>query len=150
MTDTQPPVQPAAPVQVSLQDHINNHKTAVIAKANELVGLTNNIIDSWVNNFVMTDKIKNRRTEQVNFVLGFVNQLANEGMLPLTELGNQVKDPEVSNKVLECNNLLMTAARSVLDNIKQQEEAFQKELQAAQPGQPPAQAPKTEIKTKEA
>lgn len=137
--------QSQAPQQVTLQDHVNNHKTAIIAKANELVGLTNGVIDSWVNNFVITDKIKNRRTEQVNFILGFINQLANEGLPPLTELGNEVKDPEVSNKVLECNNIIMTAARNILNNVQEQEVAFQKELQALNP-----QAPKTEVKAQEA
>jgi hypothetical protein len=148
MTDTPAATAPAAPQQVTLQDHVNNHKTAVIAKANELVGLTNGVIDSWVNNFVLTDKIKNRRTEQVNYILGFVNQLANEGLPPLTELGNTVKDPEISNKALECNNLLMTAARNLLNTVQQQEAEFQKELQALAP--PQAQGPKTEVKAQEA
>jgi hypothetical protein len=136
----QPSQQP-----LNIQDHVNNQKAAIVSRAQELVNVSTNIVDSWLQNFMVTEKIKSRRTEQVNQVLGFVNQLANEGLMPLNQLGAEVKDPEISNKILECNNLLMNAARNLLSNIQAQEDAFQKEIQ--QMTAPPA---KTEVKVTEA
>ena len=149
MTDTPatpvatPAPQPAA--QPSLQDHVVAQKQAVVAKAQETVNTMHQIIDSWVQNFVMAEKVKTKRTDQVNMLLGFINQLANEGIPSINAVGNEIQDPVLSNKVLECNNAIMTAAKNVLTNVQQQEAAFQAELQAAlQP------AGKTEVKAKEA
>jgi hypothetical protein len=135
--------QPKQPLNI--QDHVNNQKAAIVARAQELVNVSTNIVDSWLQNFMVTEKIKSRRTEQVNQVLGFINQLANEGLMPLNQLGNEVKDPTVSNKILECNNVLMNAARNLLTTIQSQEDAFQKEI--AQMTQPQG---KTEVKVTEA
>ena len=147
-----PEAQPA-PQQVSLVDHINNQKGSIGTKGNELMLIMNNIIDTWANNFVIAEKIKGKRTEQVNFYLGFLNQLANEGFGPLNQLGNDVKDPIVSNQILECNNNLMTTARNILANTQQQEEVFQKELQDMMKGAagvPDGTPAKTEVKAQEA
>jgi hypothetical protein len=153
MPEAQPTPQPA-PQQVSLIDHINGQKGAIGTKGNELINIMNNIIDTWANNFVIAEKLKGKRTEQVNFFLGFLNQLANEGFAPLNQLGTDVKDPEVSNQILECNNNLMTLARNILANTQQQEETFQKELQDMMKGAQQAPAgvatAKTEVKAQEA
>jgi hypothetical protein len=142
--------------QLNFNDHVNAQKQAVVAKAQDLVNTTQAIIDSWINNFVISEQIKTKRTEQVNFLLGFINQLSQEGIPQLNTLGEEIKDPLVSNKVLEVNNILMTAARSILDNVQQQETAFQKELadkqsqaQAAQAAQAAQHNGKTEVKVHE-
>ena len=141
------PAAPAAP-QATIQDHVNGQKQALVNKAQELINISHNIIDSWLNNFIIAEKIKTRRTDQVNTLLNFVNQLANEGVPQINSIGNEIKDPETSNKVLECNNAIMTAARNLLNTIQQQEAAFQQEIQAAM--SPPSQGPKTEVIAKEA
>jgi hypothetical protein len=138
-----PAPQPAA--QPSLQDHVTAQKQAVVVKAQETVNTMHQIIDSWVQNFVMAEKVKTKRTDQVNMLLGFINQLANEGMPQINACGTEIVDPVMSNRVLECNNIIMTAAKNVLTNVQQQEAAFQAELQAAM--NPPG---KTEVKAKEA
>jgi hypothetical protein len=144
MTDNKPVTQPTQPT--TIQDHATMQKQAIVGKAQELVNVTQNIIDSWINNFVMSEKVKSKRTDQVNTLLGFVNQLANEGVPQINTIGNEIQDPEVSNKVLECNNVIMNAARNLLATIQQQENEFQQEIQAAL--QPTQQ--KTEVKTQEA
>lgn len=147
-----PEAQPAAQ-QVSLIDHINGQKNVIGVKSNELITIMNNIVDTWANNFVIAEKIKGKRTEQVNFFLGFLNQIANEGFAPLNQLGTDVKDPEISNQILECNNNLMTLARNILTNTQQQEEAFQKELQDMMKnaaGGNQQSSSKTEVKAQEA
>jgi hypothetical protein len=153
--NTQTPVaQPNG--QPSIQDHINGQKQALVNKAQEIINASHNIIDSWVHNFMMSEKVKNKRTEQVNMLLGFINQIANEGHTAINEIGIEIKDPSISNRVLECNNTLMTAARNVLEAVKKQEEDFQNELKNAMmqaQAQVQAQAssgPKTEVKAQEA
>jgi hypothetical protein len=148
MTDT--PAATAAQTQPTLQDHIGAQKQVMVQKAQELVNISHNIIDSWITNFNLAEKVKGKRTEQVNVLLGFVNQLANEGVPAINALGNEIKDAELSNKILECNNTLMSAARNALNNIQQQEAAFQKEIQAQIAGNQPAALPKTEVKVQEA
>ena len=150
MTDTTAtPTQPPA-AQPSLQDHIAAQKQAVVAKAQDSVNTIHQIIDSWVQNFIVSEKVKTKRTDQVNLLLGFINQLANEGIPQINVCGTEIQDPVMSNRVLECNNNIMSAAKDVLTNIQQQEAAFQAELKAAmQPaGAPPAG--KTEVKAQEA
>jgi len=146
--NNQPPAQQQQQ-QVSLNDHINAQKGAMGNKLNEMMLLCSNVVDTWANNFIISEKVKNKRTEQVNFFLSFFNQLANEGFLPLNQLGIETKDPEVSNKILECNNQIMMIARNIVTNTQQQEESFQKELQDMMKTAVPTQ-PKTEVKTQEA
>lgn len=134
--------------QPTIQDHVNGQKHALVTKAQELINISHSVIDSWLNNFLIAEKVKTKRTDQVNQLLGFINQIANEGVPQINTIGNEIKDPAISNKVLECNNVIMTAARNVLTSIQEQEAAFQAELQKAM--QPPQTGPKTEVKTQEA
>jgi hypothetical protein len=144
-TDVQNNQQPQT---MSLNDHVVNQKNAFIMKANELVGVAHNIVDSWAQNFIIIEKIKSVRTEQLNQILGFISQLANEGLQPLNQIGNETKDPELSSKLLECNNTLMTVAQNIVKNTQQQENDLQAEIQKltqmAQNNQP-----KTEVKVQE-
>jgi hypothetical protein len=149
MTDlpTTTPVTPPAQ-QPSIQDHVNSQKHAIVTKAQELINISHGVIDSWLKNFLIAEKIKTKRTDQVNKLLGFVNQIANEGIPQVNAIGNEIKDPEISNKVLECNNVIMMAARNILTSVQEQEAAFQEELKKSM--QPPTAAPKTEVKIQEA
>jgi hypothetical protein len=140
MSDTTPPQQP------SLLDHVNMQKQTIVNKAQETVNLMHNIVDSWLNNFSISEQVKTMRTDQVNSLLGFINQLANDGVPDLNKLGSEVTDPEVSNKILECNNTIMTVSRNILADIQQKENEFQKSLQE----KISASVPKTEVKVQEA
>lgn len=114
----------------SLTDVIANQRATSATFSQDLNKFMTNVIDSWARNFTTVDKIKNKRTDQLNYIIGFVNQLSTEGMTTLTQIGGDIKDPELSNKILECNNNLMMAARNLLANIQKDEEGFQKEMQA--------------------
>lgn len=150
MTDINQPNQPNQPnQQVSISDHINAQKAAIVNKGNEYAQLSMNIIDTWANNFVIAEKIKAKRTDQVNFFLSIFNQLANEGWAAVNQLGVDIKDPETSNKILDANNSIMVMARNVVNNMQQQEETFQKELQQMLNTNPPINQPKTEVKVQE-
>lgn len=143
MTSPQSTEKP--PAQLTIQDHVTRQKQEILAHAQNMVNVSQNIIDSWANNLSIAERVKSKRNDQVNMLLGFINQLANDGIPQINEAGTEIQDPVISNKVLECNNILMTAARNVLTNIQQQEAQFQAELKALlQPQQ------KTEVKTKEA
>lgn len=135
---------PAPISQPTMQDHVNGQKQVLVAKAQELLNVSHNIIDSWLNNFAVAEKVKAKRTDQVNMLLSFINQLANDGIPMITAIGNDIKDPDISNKVLECNNVIMTASRTVLNSLQEQEAAFQQELQSQVTG-----GQKTEVKAKE-
>ena len=124
--------QPEQPKQQDLNSAVNGQKQMVVEQLNQVNGTINNIINSWAQNLVISESIKNQRTEQLNFVIGFVNQLANDGLPPLNQLGQSIQDPKLSNDVLDANNILMTAARSVLDKIKESEENFKKTLEQQQ------------------
>jgi hypothetical protein len=145
MTDTTAPTTSGQP---SIQDHVHAQKQTIVAKAQEMVNMAHGMIDAWTQNFVMAEKVKVRRTDQVNFLLQFINQMANEGVPQINIVGNEIKNPSISNQVLECNNIIMNAARNVLTNIQQQETAFQAELHATL--NPTEASPKTEVKVSEA
>lgn len=123
---------PVQPQNMSLEQITKQQKDGMAKFASDLQNTTTNIIDTWSKNYLIVDTIKNKRTEQVNNLLGFINQLSNEGFPQLTQLGNEIKDPEVSNKVLDANNIIMTIAKQILDQVKNDEDAFMKQIQATQ------------------
>lgn len=114
--------------QQSLETHLEQQKQIITAKTKELADVMINITQSWYHNFVINDNVKNQRVNQVNTLLQFINQVANEGSLELNKIGQEVTDPLLSNRILECNNTLMTTARSVLENIQNTEAQFQQNL----------------------
>jgi hypothetical protein len=139
--------QPQGPV--SVEQAIKGQKDASIKIANEMVGLVSQIVDTWANNFTNVDAVMKTRTEQLNFVIGFINDLATNGVPQLNQLGQEIKDPAVSNKVLDVNNVVMSAAKTVVEKIKQSEEDFAKQMQKIAQERTKQQEP-TKVSTTEA